>query len=74
MILTYGRALFAYYRNCPDNMNTYCVMKNSWITALCDRLGSVKYYPENSGCLYHYLEGRAITPCLMIFFYIRLLT
>lgn len=66
MILTYGRALFACYRNCPDNMNTYCVMKNSWITALCDRLGSVKYYPENSGCLYHYLEDRAITPCLMI--------
>lgn len=66
MILTYGRALFACYRNCPDNMNTYCVMKNSWITALCDRFGSVKYYPENSSCLYHYLEGRAITPCLMI--------
>lgn len=66
MILTYGRALFACYRNCPDNMNTYCVMKHSWITALCDRLGSVKYHPENSGCLYHYLEGRAITPCLMI--------
>lgn len=66
MMLTYGRTLFACYRNSPDNMNTYCVMKNSWITALCDRVGSRKYYPENSSCLYHYLEGRDITPCLLI--------
>ena len=65
-VLTYGRTLFACYRNCPDNMNTYCVMKNSWITALCDEVGSTKYYPENSSCLYHYLEGRDITPGLMI--------
>ena len=36
--MEHGRALFACYRNCP----------------------------ENSGCLYHYLEDRAITPYLMI--------
>ena len=36
--MEHGRALFACYRNCP----------------------------ENSGCLYYYLEDRAIMPCLMI--------
>lgn len=65
VVLTYGRTLFACYRNEPDNMNTYCVMKNSWITALCDRLGSTKYYAENASCLYDYLKGRSITPGLM---------
>lgn len=66
MILTYGRTLFACYRNCPDNMNTYCIMKDSWLTDLCDRVGSGKYAAENASCLYHYLDGRDITPGLMI--------
>lgn len=66
MVLTYGRTLFACYRNCPDNMNTYCIMKDSWITDLCDRVGSGKYAAGNASCLYHYLEGRNMTPGLMI--------
>lgn len=51
-VLTYGRAFIACATNRPQNMNTGYVMKNSWVTRLCDWAGSSKYVEGRS--LYEY--------------------
>lgn len=56
-ILTYGRIFQVCRGSYPKSMNTCFVMRNSWITALCDRLGSTRYLadPEHCTCLWAYV-------------------
>lgn len=42
-VVTYGRAFFSLRAEYPQNMNTAYVIKNSWITKLCDLTGSTAY-------------------------------
>lgn len=57
VVMTYGRIFQACRGSYPKNMNTCYIMKNSWITALCDYVGSTRYLadPEHSTCLWAYL-------------------
>lgn len=56
-VLTYGRMFQVCRGSYPKSMNTCYVMRNSWITALCDRLGSTRYLadPEHCTCLWAYI-------------------
>lgn len=56
-ILTYGRMFQVCRGSYPKSMNTCYVMRNSWITLLCDRLGSTRYLadPEHCTCLWAYV-------------------
>lgn len=57
MILIYGRMFQVCRGSYPKSMNTCYVMKNSWITTLCDSLGSTRYLadPEHCTCLWAYI-------------------
>lgn len=58
-VLTYGRMFQVCRGSYPKSMNTCYVMKNSWVTALCKRLGSTRYIadPEHCTCLWAYVYG-----------------
>ncbi|MCM1538325.1 MAG: hypothetical protein NC254_08005 [bacterium] len=56
-IVTYGRTLQACWISFPQNLETMYVMQDSWITRLCDVVGSGKYKQENSECLWAYLTN-----------------
>lgn len=55
-ILIYCRMFSALKVNGRQCMNTFYVMKNSWVTKICDKLGSQRYLSENSVCLYNYFQ------------------
>ncbi len=42
-LVTYGRAYYSLRAEYPQNMNTAYLMENSWITELCDLMGSDIY-------------------------------
>ena len=42
-LVTYGRAYYSLRAEYPQNMNTAYLMENSWITKLCDLMGSDIY-------------------------------
>lgn len=42
-VVTYGRAYASLRAEYPQNMNTSYIMKNSWITKLCELVGSDTY-------------------------------
>lgn len=54
-ILTYGRMLCFFRTPARAVMNTSYVMKNSWITWLCDKIGNDNYLQERY--LYLYIYG-----------------
>ncbi len=45
--VTYGRTYYSLRAEYPQNMNTAYVMGNSWITGLCDLMGSDIYRPSS---------------------------
>lgn len=45
--VTYGRAYASLRAEYPENMNTAYIMKNSWISKLCDLVGSDTYRPSS---------------------------
>ncbi len=49
-VVTYGRTYYSLRAEYPQNMNTLYVMKNSWITKLCNLVGSDTY--EDHICLW----------------------
>lgn len=49
-VVTYGRTYYSLRAEYPQNMNTLYVMKNSWITKLCNLVGSDTY--EEHICLW----------------------
>lgn len=69
--LTYGRAFQAVGNNYPKCLNSVYIMKQSWITALCDYMGKDKYRAgaDDSVCLWSYMIrlGNVLEPlCLVI--------
>ena len=66
-VLTYCRTFVACATNIPQNMNTEYVMRNSWVTKLCDLAGSAKYKTENRICLYDFwARGEQMETILLI--------
>lgn len=55
--ITYGRVFQVAGTNYPMNLSSIYIMKHSWITALCDYVGSVKYLDsmDDSVCLWSYM-------------------
>lgn len=55
--MTYGRTFQAIGDNYPMCLNSVYIMKHSWISALCDHLGSDKYRAgfDGSVCLWSYM-------------------